>query len=73
MTDQQIHLFTSEAGEAQLEVELDRVAVWLDLAPMTELFTETDALSPITFAMPFGKGVVGGKRYAKNAYCRLGR
>lgn len=46
MKDQQIHLFTSDDGEAQLEVALDRETVWLNQAQMAELFdTSTDNIS----------------------------
>ncbi len=38
MKDQQIRLFTSEDGEAQLEVALDRETVWLNQSQICELF-----------------------------------
>lgn len=38
MTDQQIQIFTSEDGKAQLEVALDRETVWLNQVQMAELF-----------------------------------
>lgn len=39
MTDQQqVHLFVSEDGQAQLEVALEQETVWLSQAQMAELF-----------------------------------
>ncbi|NYT64338.1 virulence protein RhuM/Fic/DOC family protein [Alcaligenaceae bacterium] len=38
MTDQQIQIFTSQDGKAQLEVALEQDTVWLDQAQMCELF-----------------------------------
>lgn len=38
MTDQQIQIFTSQDGKAQLEVALDQDTVWLGQAQMCELF-----------------------------------
>lgn len=38
MTDQQIHIFTSSDGEAQLEVALEQETVWLSQAQMAALF-----------------------------------
>ena len=44
MTDQQqVHLFVSEDGQAQLEVTLEKETVWLSQAQMALLFdTSTD-------------------------------
>ena len=44
MTDQQqVHLFVSEDGQAQLEVALEQETVWLSQAQMALLFdTSTD-------------------------------
>lgn len=39
MTDQQIQIFTSEDGEAQLEVALDQDTVWLSQAQMVSTWT----------------------------------
>lgn len=38
MKDQQIQIFTSEDGQAQLEVALEQDAVWLSQAQMAELY-----------------------------------
>ena len=38
MNDQQIQIFTSEDGKAQLEVALEQDSVWLSQAQMCELF-----------------------------------
>lgn len=38
MTEQQVRIFTSNDGQAQLEVALDRETVWLSQAQMAELF-----------------------------------
>ncbi|MDR5891324.1 virulence protein RhuM/Fic/DOC family protein [Halomonas mongoliensis] len=38
MTEQQVRIFTSRDGQAQLEVALDRETVWLSQAQMAELF-----------------------------------
>lgn len=38
MKDQQIQIFTSEDGQAQLEVALEQDTVWLSQAQMCELF-----------------------------------
>tara|TARA_R100000005_G_scaffold96454_1_gene83490 strand:- start:20709 stop:21722 length:1014 start_codon:yes stop_codon:yes gene_type:complete len=38
MTDQQVHLFVSQDGQAQLEVALDQDTVWLSQAQMGQLF-----------------------------------
>ena len=38
MTDLQVQLFTSQDGQAQLEVALERDTVWLSQAQMAELF-----------------------------------
>lgn len=38
MTDQQVHLFVSQDGQAQLEVALDQDTVWLSQAQMDQLF-----------------------------------
>jgi len=35
---QQVHLFTSQDGQAQLEVALEQETVWLSQAQMCELF-----------------------------------
>lgn len=40
MTNQQIQIFTSQDGEAQLEVALDRDTVWLNQAQMADLFAK---------------------------------
>lgn len=46
MTDQQIQIFTSQDGRAQLEVALDRDTVWLSQAQMATLFdTSADNIS----------------------------
>ncbi|WP_299315462.1 virulence protein RhuM/Fic/DOC family protein [uncultured Halomonas sp.] len=38
MTEQQVRIFTSRDGQAQLEVALDRETAWLSLDQMTRLF-----------------------------------
>ena len=38
MTDLQVQLFTSQDGQAQLEVALEQDTVWLSQAQMAELF-----------------------------------
>lgn len=38
MNDQQIQIFTSEDGQAHLEVTLEQETVWLSQAQMAELF-----------------------------------
>lgn len=38
MTEQQVRIFTSSDGQAQLEVALDQETVWLSQAQMAELF-----------------------------------
>ena len=38
MTTQQIQIFTSADGEAELQVALDQETVWLSQAQMAELF-----------------------------------
>lgn len=38
MTEQQVRIFTSSDGQAQLEVALDQETVWLNQAQMAELF-----------------------------------
>lgn len=38
MSDQQIQIFTSEDGQAHLEVTLEQETVWLSLDQMTNLF-----------------------------------
>jgi hypothetical protein len=47
MTDQQqVHLFVSQDGQAQLEVALEQETVWLSQAQMAELFgTKRPALT----------------------------
>ncbi|NLY16538.1 MAG: virulence protein RhuM/Fic/DOC family protein [Gammaproteobacteria bacterium] len=43
MTEQQVRIFTSTDGQAQLEVALDRETVWLNQSQMSALFdTSTD-------------------------------
>ena len=43
MTEQQIRIFTSNDGQAQLEVALERETVWLHQSQMAALFdTSTD-------------------------------
>jgi hypothetical protein len=37
MNDQQIQIFTSEDGQAHLEVKLEQETVWLSQAQMAEL------------------------------------
>lgn len=41
MTDQQIQIFTSEDGTAQLQVALDQETVWLSQAQMAQVFDTT--------------------------------
>lgn len=41
MNQQQIQIFTSADGQAQLEVALDQETVWLSQAQMAELFSTT--------------------------------
>jgi len=38
MTEQQIRIFTSSDGQAQLEVALEQETVWLSQAQMGQLF-----------------------------------
>ncbi len=38
MTDQQIQIYTTDDGEVQLEVSLDKETTWLSLDQMTALF-----------------------------------
>ena len=38
MTEQQVRIFTSQDGQAQLEVALDQETAWLSLDQMTNLF-----------------------------------
>ncbi|BBI48804.1 hypothetical protein HORIV_12250 [Vreelandella olivaria] len=38
MNDQQIQIFTSEDGQAHLEVTLEQETVWLSLDQMTNLY-----------------------------------
>src|SRR5690554_3196360 len=46
MIDQQIQIFVSQDGKAQLEVALDRDTVWLSQGQMATLFdTSTDNIS----------------------------
>lgn len=46
MTEQQIQIFTSQDGKAQLEVALDQDTVWLSQTQMATLFdTSTDNIS----------------------------
>lgn len=46
MTEQQVRIFTSTDGQAQLEVALDQDTVWLSQAQMAELFdTSADNIS----------------------------
>lgn len=40
MDKQQVQIFTSDDGQAQLEVALEQDAVWLSQAQMAELFDE---------------------------------
>ena len=43
MAEQQVRIFTSTDGQAQLEVALDRETVWLNQSQMSALFdTSTD-------------------------------
>lgn len=41
MTEQQVRIFTSSDGQAQLEVALEQEAVWLSQAQMGQLFDTT--------------------------------
>ena len=38
MTEQQVRIFTSNDGQAQIEVALDQETTWLSLDQMTDLF-----------------------------------
>jgi len=38
MTEQQVRIFTSSDGQAQLEVALDQETIWLSQAQMGEFF-----------------------------------
>ncbi|MGC9456805.1 MAG: RhuM family protein [Halothiobacillaceae bacterium] len=44
MSDQQVRLFTSTDGQAQLEVALDRETAWLSLDQMTRLFDRSKSV-----------------------------